>query len=254
MGLFKKAEKVFYSVILKSDSCKFLFREIDSKRRVKSQMYEREQYESEEDLREKFAAFLERNDNKPGVTSILINDIEQNYITDMSEFEGDESEFVFENVAKDFIVYYPKSCVQAKNDAFGREFDSYISALKMLYYLHKNENCSDFLNLFVIKFSTLAVFMFADKNGVKFAKLWQIPPLSTDDDELQFCDKLLAEVKLYYAMSEGSECIDSIYIYHDNILSNESSYVFFTKLYITINTVNLDIIDFMNKMSIKENF
>ena len=72
-----------------------------------------------------------------------------------------------------------------------------------------------------------------------------------DDDELLYA--VIREIIDEYYADDEADFIDSIYIYGDDV-SSQSGYLIFTKLFINTKIVPINLIDFLNKIAIKENY
>ena len=253
MGIFSKANRSFYSVILDGDECKFFFREIDNKRRVKNELLEYEQDVQNEYLDGKLATFMTKTENKSGHLSILDTNLEHHFITSLDNFDGDANEYEFENVASNFVIYYKKSDVIKIDECFGITFDMHITPLKTLYFLYKNQECAKSSNLFVLKFNTKIAVILADEKNVKLAKNLQIKNDAGDCDDDELLYAVIREIIDEYYDDDEADFIDSIYIYGDDV-SSQSGYLIFTKLFINTKIVPINLIDFLNKIAIKENY
>ena len=253
MGLFSKNKKIFYTILLDREICKFFFREIDNKRRVVSELFEFSHYNDLEALDGKFAAFITKAQNKQGICSILDTGIKHKFIATMDDFEGEKDDFIFENIGKNFIIYYKKSDIGWLISKFGVKFDEHILPLKMLYFLLKNQEYSGATNAFVLKFKKSAAVIICEKDNVKMAEVLDYRDLGGDfDDDDIFYEILKLCIDKYYA-SENADFIDTVYIYGDDDIGNELGYLIFTKLYITTKVIPINFIDFINKMAIKSN-
>lgn len=251
MGLFSKNKKIFYTILLDREICKFFFREIDNKRRVVNELFEFSNCNEIDALDGKFASFITKTENKQGSCSILDTDIKHNFIATLDDFEGEKDDFIFENIDKNFIIYYKKNDIKWLISKFGVEFDEYILPLKMLYFLLKNQECNGATNAFVLKFQKSATVIICEKNNVKIAEVLDYRDLggNFDDDDI-FYEILKLCIDKYY-INENADFIDTIYIYGDEDIGNELGYLIFTKLYITTKVIPLNFIDFINKMAIK---
>ena len=252
MGIFSKAIRSFYSVILDGDECKFFFREIDAKRRVKNELLEYEQDVQNEYLDGKLATFMTKTENKSGHLSILDTNLDHNFITNLDEFDGYTDEYEFENVASNFVIYYKKADANKIDECFKITFNAHITPLKTLYFLYKNQECAKSSNLFVLKFNTQIAVILADEKNVKLAKNLQIKNDNDVCDEDELLHSVIREIIDEYYADDEADFIDSIYIYGDDV-SSQSGYLIFTKLFINTKIVPINLIDFLNKIAIKEN-
>ena len=103
-----------------------------------------------------------------------------------------------------------------------------------------------------MKFNTEIAVILADEKNVKLAKILQIKNDTGDCDEDELLYSVIREIIDEYYADDEADFIDSIYIYGDDVIS-QSGYLIFTKLFINTKIVPINLIDFLNKIAIKEN-
>ncbi|MSN95642.1 hypothetical protein F1B92_00250 [Campylobacter sp. FMV-PI01] len=249
MNFLKKTPKVFCSVLLDGKRCKIFIRKMGSKKSVVSEEFDEFLLEEDENLQK-----LGKIAKDQSYISIMHTSANQGI-----EFKKDSintDEYAFEEVDKKVFCYMDKTKIDdfAKSNNF--VVNEYMSAFKILYFLSKNQNFKG-TSLFVLRFNESAAFMIANEDRVFVTKMVEIydeilnylesDSNLSDIDEF-FCNILENFIKQFYENS--NEFINEIYIYDEK--SSEVGYYIFTKIFIKTQIVPLNIVDFMNKINLKE--
>lgn len=263
MGFFfNKLFKTFYSVVLDNRSCKFYFREVASNKNILSENSQTIIYENNDKIANSFAKFMENTSKEP-ITSTIICSTNQGAIFPTQNLIEEDDNFIYEIINEKFKVYYSKQESIEINTKFNTNFDQFMSAFKVLYFLFKNQNFSG-KALFVLKFEETAAFMVADESGVCYTRIVDIADALTliaqnpDSDEVEMDDMgeifyaiLQSEIKRFYE-SANSDFIEQIFIYDNDTLGAEIGYLIYTRLHIKTELIPVDLAEYINKISIKE--
>lgn len=243
--------KSFFSITLKDSSCVLFYRKLAANKKILDEKIEKFSYADESELKKVFNSFVALSD-KNTITSALITDKNQAVILS-DEYEKND-ELIYQRVNKNFVVSYKKRDV---SEIFELGFDYEITLYKALYYMYKNQNFEG-TSMFILKFDDLALVIAGDKKGITFAKSHRLGgamlgslKLSSNDNEGVFIEAVRGLIDDYYSACE-SDFLENLYIYNDGSLSSGIGYVIFTKLLVKTELINVDLTDFINKISIKE--
>ncbi|NLY04125.1 MAG: hypothetical protein GXZ15_04720 [Campylobacter sp.] len=255
MNFLRRNNRHFYTILLDNDLCKVYFRELNSQKSVVSEgiktfkvdgKYSQigEYIEQNASYGEKDYVCVFQTSHTQGLTDVMIDGFYVQYI--------DENIYSYANL----------SDIRQIEESAGVHINEFISPFKVLYFLHKNQNFEG-VGLFVLKFSSLAVLMVADHGKIYSAKTVDLTKefmnLINNDESivLDDWDELFYRVIrdfIFDFYTQNESFINGIYIYDTGGLSPEIGYYIFTKIFIKTNIVPLNLMDFINKINIKENF
>lgn len=255
MSFLKRNNRLFYTILLDSDICKIYFRLVSPKRTVVKEGLETIEIENAKVGIQNYMAnngicknkdyiCVLQTSYKQGLTNVMVDGFYTQYI--------DENIYSYANLDD----------IQNLKDNLGFKIDEFISPFKVLYFLMKNQEFKG-ASLFVLKFSSSAAFMVADESTIYFAKMINLadrfidiiqndPSVAMDDSDELFYRVISEFVKEYY--SEHETFINSIFIYDIGSLGPETGYYIFTRIFIKTHIVPINLMDFINKINIKENY
>lgn len=255
MGFLKRNNRLFYTILLDSDICKIQFRELNSKRAVIKDGLESIEIEN---AKVGIQNYMATNGNCKEKDYICV--LQTSYQQGLSDTAVDG--FSVQYIDKDVYSYANSGEIEAIKDNLGFYINEFISPFKVLYFLFKNQEFKG-ASLFVLKFSSSAAFMVADENVIYFAKMINLterfieiiqndPSVAMDDSDELFYRVISGFVSEYYESYETF--INSIFIYDIGSLGPETGYYIFTRIFIKTHIVPINLMDFINKINIKENF
>ena len=253
MSFLKKNIKKFYTILIDNNSCKIYFRNISPRRKV---------------LEEETKNIYIKNKNFPDEIKKFIKDEENSHICVLqtSKEQGlasqdclDMSKYLLQSIDTDVISYANLKDINEIRNSFDFKVDEFISPFKVLYFLYKNSALTN-TSLYVVKFNETMAIMVANKNRVIDTKMVDLSELYVkfyNDDLVLNSEELFLEVLKRYVdefYKNHDEFIDKIYIYSSDDLGVEMGYYIFTKIFIRTEVSTLNLMDFINKINIKENF
>lgn len=255
MGFLKRNNRLFYTILLDSDICKIYFRELDSRKAV---IREGLETIAIEEAGLGVQTYISKNGicGSKDYLSVLQTSYQQG-LTD-SIVDGFNVQYIDKNI----YSYASISDINAIKESLKIHINEFISPFKVLYFLFKNQEFKG-VSLFILKFSSSAVFMVADENMIYIAKMINLAESfieiidadssidMSDSDEL-FYRVIRDFVNSFY--DEHDTFINNIFIYDIGSLGPETGYYIFTRMFIKTNIVPINLMDFINKINIKENF
>ncbi|PSM52303.1 hypothetical protein CBLAS_0302 [Campylobacter blaseri] len=259
MRLFGNSPKMFYSVCVDNNVFEIFFREFDKKNTLKQEFNEKDILVNKEHV-EKINFFLKSTGSKKSFLSFMHTSLNQGLVDDAIYNDKD---FIMQEIDKDVISYSLKSEIEDIKNLYNVEYIEYINPFKVLYFLMKNENFKG-TSLFILKFSQSAAVMVANSEKVIFSKMINFidegfdafkkdpDSFSLEDDDEIFVSILQNFLNKFY--ETNSSFVDEIFVYDTCSSNRELGYYIFTKLFIKTNVFPLDIVEYINKINIKEHF
>lgn len=250
MWFLDSKKNSFLSIILDNGLCKYYIRNLGNKNKVLSQKTGFFEFENVDTINEKIMQEIHNIQNKKLFTCILHTDINQY----ANQKENDKC--YTKSVDKDFTVMINKDIID--NYEFKFKVDEHMSALKLLYFLIKNE-AFDKTSMFMLKFNKTSVVSFATKDSVFSAYMLNYENMAinlrnagVEDSEEILCQIIKEQLYNFY-QNESCDFVQNIFLYDINSKESNESYYIFKNLSIRTESVPTDILDFLNRINIKEN-
>lgn len=256
MAFLKRNLRNFYTVFFDDGSCKIKFRNLNSQKVILKEYFNTVR-PKDGDLFKSVNEYLkDAKKDKKSYVSVIDGSLKHSLVMENSD---DLKDKLTQKIDKNIIAILDEDKFQKyKENIETNEFE-YISPFKVLYFLYKN--CKlDGVNLFLIKFHQTLAVMVASKDKVIDAKMISLEKsyekiilenldIDINSDEI-FCAAIEDYLKEFY--EKHDDFIEKIMVYGS--VGPEIGYYIFTKVFIKAEVGMEDIIDFANKINIKENF
>lgn len=253
MAFLKKNPRKFYTIFLDNNVCKIYFRELNSRRAVLEEGSKNIYIKNREYLDE-INEFIKDKENS--YICLLQTSLQQGLV---GELGVDVSENIIQNIDKDVISYANLKDIEYIKGYLKFKIDEFISPFKILYFLYKNVEITS-TSLLMLKFGSSMAVMVVNKNGILDATMIDLKEIYIlfyneghilDNEEL-FFEALKQYIANFY--KDNNDFIDKIYVYSNEGLGVEMGYYIFTKIFIRTEVPMLNLMDFVNKINIKEKF
>ena len=262
MGFFRVKKSLFCSVILEADYYKICLREMGSKNRVLSEILKTQAIDDPRNIATVLDELLKEYEDKKIFLCVLMGEATQGVVKG-SEVSDEECKIV--TVNSDFLVYNRKDEVESIDSLFEPyKIDEHLNALKLLYFFYKNEKFQQNA-LFILRLEHSIAVMFADENEVFDAYMVDFVQerlnaivtnpndLALDDEDEVFYQTIKKQIENFYK-KEGSKFVQNIFIYDADARNDANmSYYIFKNLLIKTQVAPIKVVDFMNRVNIKEN-
>lgn len=256
MAFLKRNLRNFYTVFFDDGSCKIKFRNLNSQKVILKEYFNTVR-PKDGDLFKSVNEYLkDAKKDKKSYVSVIDGSLKHSLVMENSD---DLKDKLTQKIDKNIIAILDENKFQKyKENIEVNEFE-YISPFKVLYFLYKNCKLGG-VNLFLIKFHQTLAIMVASKDKVIDAKMISLEKsyekmilenldLDINSDEI-FCAAIEDYLKEFY--EKHDDFIEKIMVYGS--VGPEIGYYIFTKVFIKTEVGMEDVIDFANKINIKENF
>ncbi|MCI6989570.1 MAG: hypothetical protein MR902_08485 [Campylobacter sp.] len=260
MALFGSKKNVFCTLLLRGSSCKVIVRQIASKNRVTKSVKTTINFASKDELNERLGEIMSKFNAKKRYICALMSSPNQH----LSEELSTQKDYIVEAVSDEYAVCVPKSEAAWIRGVISLNIDECMSALKLMYFLIKNQEFKGTC-MFVIKFKDSVCVAYANDSSVLSVSMYDYEKecikiatkasnsASFSDSEEFFYELVKDKLSIFYS-GQNSDFIDKIFIYDASGVDKNMSYYFFKNLLIQTELVPIDILDFANKINIKENY
>lgn len=260
MALFGSKKNVFCTLLLNGGSCKIIVRQIASKNRVAKSAKTTINFASKDELNEKLGEIMSKFNTKKSYICALMSSAKQC----LSEELSSQKDYIVEAVNDDYAVCVPKNDAEWIRSAINLNIDECMSALKLMYFLIKNQEFKGTC-MFVLKFKDSVCVAFANDSSVLSASMYDYEKecikiatkasnsASFSDSEEFFYELVKDKLSIFYS-GQNSDFVSKIFLYDASGVDRNMSYYFFKNLLIQTELVPIDILDFANKINIKENY
>ena len=256
MAFLKRNLRNFYTVFFDDGSCKIKFRELNSQKVILKEYFNTIRPKNGSLFESVNETLKDTKKDKKSYVSVIDGSIKHSFLM---ENNNDLDSFVTQKIDKNILAILDEDRLEIYKENLDLKDFEYISPFKVLYFLYKNSEL-DGTNLFVIKFHQTLAIMVANKDKVINAKMMSLEEafektllkgldVDINSDEI-FCGAIEDYLKQFY--DSHDEFIEKIMIYGS--VGPEIGYYIFTKIFIKTEVGLENIIDFANKINIKENF